>query len=176
MYPRPTVLTRQQATRTRFLASASESSIIHFGGHAVIDDEWPERSTLLLATGDPAGSTLSAPEIARLHLRRAPIVVLAACSTATGASYRLEGATSLSRAFLLAGASSVVGSLWDIEDEVSEAFFTRFHQRLAAGDTPALALRAAQLDLLRSPGARPAPPRAWAAFQLIGALSRQPAA
>jgi CHAT domain-containing protein/tetratricopeptide (TPR) repeat protein len=172
MYPRATVLTRQQATRSRFVDAAVTSGVIHFGGHAVIDTEAPERSALLLATGDSRGSTLTAPEIARLRLPHAPIVVLAACSTSTGATYRMEGATSLSRAFLLAGASSVVGSLWDIDDEVSEGFFIRFHQRLAAGDAPADALRRAQIDLLRADDPRLHAPRAWAAFQLIGALSR----
>ena len=172
MYPRQTLLTRQEATPARFVDAAAASSVIHFGGHAVIDVEAPDRSALLLATGDAKRSTLTAPEVARLRLTRAPVVVLAACSTATGAAYRLEGATSLSRAFLLAGASSVIGSLWDIEDEASEAFFTRFHRRLAAGDAPAAALRAAQVELLSGADARLKAPRAWAAFQLIGALSR----
>jgi CHAT domain-containing protein len=172
MYPRGTLLTRREATREKFLGAAAASSVIHFGGHAVIDAEAPDRSALLLATGDPTGSTLSAPEIARLRFERAPVVVLAACSTATGAAYRMEGATSLSRAFLLAGASNVVGSLWDIDDQVSEAFFVRFHRRLAGGDTPAAALRAAQIELLRAGDPRLRAPRAWAAFQLIGALSR----
>lgn len=172
MYRQRTVLTRQEATRARFIDAAVSSGVIHFGGHAVIDDNEPERSALLLATGGPGGSTLTAPDIARLRLRHAPIVVLAACSTATGVSYRLEGATSLSRAFLLAGASSVVGSLWDIDDEVSEEFFIRFHQRLAAGHPPADALRRAQVDLLRANAPRLRAPRAWAAFQLMGALSR----
>lgn len=175
MYPRRTVLTREEATRQRFLEAALSSGVIHFGGHAVIDAEVPERSALLLATGDPQGSTLTAPEIARLRFPHAPIVVLAACSTATGTAYRMEGATSLSRAFLLAGASSVVGSLWDIDDEMSEAFFIRFHQRLASGEAPAAALRGAQVDFLHADDARRRVPRTWAAFQLMGALSRPPA-
>ena len=172
MYPRRTLLTREAATRARFLQAAATSSIIHFGGHAVIDGEAPDRSALLLATDERHGSTLTAPEIARLRLTGMPVVVLAACSTATGAAYRLEGATSLSRAFLLAGAASVVGTLWDIEDNASEAFFISFHQRLAAGDAPAAALRWAQLELLSASDARLRAPQAWAAFQLIGALSR----
>jgi CHAT domain-containing protein len=172
MYPRRTLLTRRDATPARFVGAAAASTVIHFGGHAVIDLEWPNRSALLLATGEPGGSALTAPEIARLRLTHAPVVVLAACSTATGVSFRMEGATSLSRAFLIAGASSVIGSLWDIEDEASEAFFTRFHRRLVARDTPAAALRAAQLDLVRAGNPRLNAPRAWAAFQLIGALSR----
>jgi CHAT domain-containing protein len=171
MYPQRRILTRQEATRERFIEAAAASGVIHFGGHAVIDDDQPERSALLLAIGS-GSSTVTAPEIARLKLPHAPIVVLAACSTATGAAFRMEGASSLSRAFLLAGASSVVGSLWDIDDEVSELFFIRFHQRLAAGHAPAAALRGAQVDLLHADDARLRAPRAWAAFQLMGALSR----
>jgi CHAT domain-containing protein len=172
MYPRGTLLTGPEATRARFIKAATGSSVIHFGGHAVSDVETPDRSALLLATDESKRSTLTAPEIARLELTRAPVVVLAACSTATGTAYQLEGTTSLSRAFLLAGASSVVGSLWGIEDDASEAFFIRFHGRLAAGDAPAEALRAAQLELLRSADGRLKAPRTWAAFQLIGALTR----
>jgi len=174
MYPRATVLTRKEATRTRFVRAAAGSSVIHFGGHAVIDEDAPDRSALLLASGDPEGDVLTTSQIASLRLARAPIVVLAACSTATGAAYRLEGATSLSRAFLLAGASSVIGSLWDIEDDVSQAFFSRFHRRLAEGAAPADALRATQLELVRATDGRLQRPRAWAAFQLMGALSRVP--
>jgi len=105
---------------------------------------------------------LSANEIARLRLDRRPLVILAACGTFRGDPAHVAGMSSLARAFLLAGARGVVGTLWEIDDDVSAPLFLGFHESLRAGASPARALRDAQLAMLRSPDARLRASATWA--------------
>jgi CHAT domain-containing protein len=76
-------------------------------------------------------------------------VVLSACETALGAEVEGEGLMGLTRAFHLAGARTVVATLWSVGDRSSADLMERFHAHLAAGQPPAGALRAAQLEILR---------------------------
>ena len=71
----------------------------------------------------------------------------------------------MARAFLAAGAPSVIANLWAIEDSEAAEFFPLVHARLAAGDSPATALRAAQREWMRDPRASLA---LWTAVQVIG--------
>jgi CHAT domain-containing protein len=89
-------------------------------------------------------------DISRQRLPHTSLVVLAACGTARGRIWRNEGVGSPATAFLQAGARTVVGTLWDIEDESSLQMFRQFHKRIRDGATPAEALRDAQLWMLRS--------------------------
>ena len=75
-------------------------------------------------------------------------MILAACETAAGRTYRSEGVMSLSRAFLAAGVSSVVATLWEIEDAPSQRLFTAFHRHLRSGLSTADAVRATQMEML----------------------------
>ena len=76
----------------------------------------------------------------------------------------------LSTAFLNAGASCVVGTLWPIEDRSGDRFTRAFYTELGRGSTMAAALRQAQLTLRASGAADPA---VWAAFTLIGDPDRK---
>jgi CHAT domain-containing protein len=67
----------------------------------------------------------------------------------------------------------VVLSLWDIDDEVSKRFFLAFHQSLHELGEPMMALRRAQLDLLRDDDPMVAHPASWAAFICMGGLDRR---
>jgi hypothetical protein len=146
-----TLLAGEAATRERFAALAPQSALIHYAGHG--------DSALLLSSG-----------LARLRLARQPLVVLAACGTFRGETAHVAGMSSLARAFLLAGARGVVGTLWEVDDDVAATLSLHLHANLHAGASPARALREAQLDLLRSPDARLAHPAAWAPFELFSNL------
>ena len=69
----------------------------------------------------------------------------------------------LARAFLRAGARSVIASHWRVDDRTTADLMQRFYERLADGASKADALRQAKLILLDS-----SPPRDWASFVLIG--------
>lgn len=150
--------------------------ILHFGVHAVVDDEAAERSAIVLAA-DPDGEDdhLRLSEIVGLELG-APIVVLAACRTASGTVIEGEGVVSLARGFFLAGARAVVASLTPVRDDEAARLLSSLYSELARGRSVAASLAAAERRLLRA--GRPA--SAWSAFVVLGdgdaRLARQPGA
>ena len=82
----------------------------------------------------------------------ADLVVLSACDTAVGPLQGQEGIANLSRAFLLAGARTVVSTLWQIDDSSSLFLMKRFYAHLSANRSAASALTAAKRDMLRTFG------------------------
>ncbi|HEV7516070.1 MAG TPA: CHAT domain-containing protein, partial [Thermoanaerobaculia bacterium] len=169
-----TLLLGPEARKARFLALAPGTRILHFGGHAVVDESNPLLSALLLAPDPGDLGILYAREVYTMRLSGTELVVLAACSTGTDYLPGSEGVTSLGRAFLAAGARSVVASLWPVDDRTTRQLFQAFYRGLAAGDDPASALRAAQISLLRDPQEPAAAPSAWGAFEVIGAGTTLP--
>jgi len=105
-------------------------------------------------------------DIYKLH---APVdlVVLSACRTALGKEVRGEGLVGLTRGFMYAGASTVVASLWKVDDEATSELMKRFYANmLQQGMTPAAALCAAQNSIRQEPQWHS--PYYWAAFTLQG--------
>jgi CHAT domain-containing protein len=94
------------------------------------------------------------------------LVTASACETDAGKLVRGEGVQSFSRAFLAAGARSIVTSLWAVTDRDSAGLMLRFYSRLANGAYKADALREAKLEALAK--ASSAHPAHWAAFILNG--------
>lgn len=170
LYASSLILKREMATKAAFLDAASRYSVVHYAGHAISHETDPLRSRLILApdprTGDDG--TLYAEEIYGRRFPRTRLVVLAACSTASGRISRGEGAMSLARPFLASGIPAVIASLWDIEDRSAREVSIRLHRRIAAGSAPQEALRAVQLELLASPEPALRSPSTWAAFEIIG--------
>lgn len=89
--------------------------------------------------------------------------VLAACGTLRGRESGVEGMPSVARSFLEAGASTVVGTLADVNDEITARLLHAFHRHLAAGDSAAEGLRKAQLDAIAR-GGDDAREENWAPF------------
>jgi CHAT domain-containing protein len=137
--------------------------LVHFAAHAVVDDAYPERSAVLLAPGSGEDGELRAREIADLDLRNG-LVVLSVCRGASGNVLQGEGVMSLARAFFQAGARTVVGSLWPLDDREAGLLFDAFYRQLARGRPAREALQRAQEDL-RAAGL---PPAAWAGVVLLG--------
>lgn len=144
--------------------------ILHFAAHAVIDGERPEVSGIALsqldAKGKMADGFIRLQEILDWELR-AKLVVLSACGSATGTARAGEGLTSLSRAFLHAGADAVVGTLWNVDDRATAEFMSRFYEGILKQRlTPGAALRRAQHSIRGERGW--ASPYYWAGFLLLG--------
>jgi CHAT domain-containing protein len=104
-------------------------------------------------------------EISQLPIS-AKLVVLSACNTGAGPSFGQEGIANLARAFLIAGASSVVTTLWSVGDTGSSGLMTEFYRNLHAGEDVATALWNAKQALLRKFGPSILP--TVAAFQVVG--------
>jgi hypothetical protein len=83
-----------------------------------------------------------------------------------------EGVMNLARTFLIAGAKSVVASLWDADDRSTATLMAHFYRQIAAGKSVAEALRAAQMEMLKEFG-QDMPPYYWAGFTVIGDAKRQ---
>ena len=170
-YSRHTVLTGRSATKESFLNEAAESDVVHFGGHAILNGEFPLMSRLVFApTGgiDDGPTPLFVREMAGVRLPHTRLVVLAACSTGAGTVSRGEGVVSVARPFLAAGVPIVVASQWDVDNQATEALFVAFHRAFAVHPDAVAALRAAQLSLLKGSNPLFTAPRHWSAFVALG--------
>ena len=186
LYPsdRRRIFLGRAATEERAKLVGGETRRLHFATHGFIDGRFPLNSGLVLNI--PAefhegrdNGLLQAWEIFEDVRLDADLVVLSACRSALGREQGGEGLIGLTRAFQYAGARTVAATLWEVDDEVTAELMLRFYRHLAAGRSKDEALRAAQIELIRSPISLPgedgqAPPTDasspyyWAAFQLYG--------
>jgi CHAT domain-containing protein len=163
------VLLDEEATESAFKAQPLEKyGVLHLAVHGISNAKMPDRAALVLLS-DPSSNEdglLQAREISGLNLN-AKMVVLSACDTAVGRLQGQEGVANLARAFLFAGAKTVVATLWSVDDEFSVTLMKRFYRNLAAGQDKAAALRNAKRAILTEFGEK-AVPYYWAGFSLIG--------
>jgi CHAT domain-containing protein len=103
---------------------------------------------------------LTAEDVTGLDLLATELVVLSACETGLGHVHVGEGVFGLRRAFVLAGAKTLVMSLWRVPDEPTRELMEAFYTRLLAGQGRAEALREAQLAMK----AKYPDPFYWGAF------------
>jgi CHAT domain-containing protein len=166
------LLIGRRATESAFKAAAASSyGVIHLAVHGYASATERNHSALVLLSDPQAGEDgfLQASEIVQLPLH-SNLVILSACDTAIGPIEGEEGIATLSRAFLLAGARSVVSTLWSVDDTFSLFLMKQFYKHLAAHDPPPVALTAAKRDMLRKFGAA-AVPYYWAGYTLEGATN-----
>jgi tetratricopeptide (TPR) repeat protein len=120
--------------------------------------------------GDGEDGLLTAEEIASLDLSGAHWAVLSACRTGVGAIRDGEGVLGLRRAFDIAGAGTLIMSLWQVEDEATSAWMKALYQARAAKLSTADSVRKASLDLLAAQrrAGRSTHPFYWGAFIAAG--------
>jgi CHAT domain-containing protein len=109
---------------------------------------------------------LTALEAANLNLWGTKLVTLSACDTGVGEVRSGEGVYGLRRAFVLAGAETLVMSLWPVSDYVTREMMTGYYRGLQTGLGRGAALRQTQLAMLARPSRRH--PFYWAAFIQAG--------
>ncbi|MEO8597978.1 MAG: CHAT domain-containing protein [Candidatus Solibacter sp.] len=143
-------------------------AVLHLATHVVESSERPSYGLIALSLTPQRESQLLPPfEIAGWHTNAA-LVVLSGCNSASGARLPGTGLLGLTRAWLMAGARSVIGSNWATPDE-SGALFCALYRNLSGqrNGSPATALRAAQLEMIRSGGWQ-AKPGYWGAYFVVG--------
>jgi len=151
----------------------SQYRYAHFAAHALIDEERPARSGIVLSapTDSKAESkedgALQMSEVMRLKLN-ADLVTLSACRTGLGQLLKGEGMIGLTRAFLYAGSESVVVSLWNVNDIATATLMKAFYKNLKQGSVKDDALRQAKLEMIRGRQQAWRHPYYWAAFVLVG--------
>jgi CHAT domain-containing protein/tetratricopeptide (TPR) repeat protein len=125
----------------------------------------PERSPgVSPASPSAERSLVTALELAGLDLWGTQLVVLSACDTGRGDVKLGQGVYGLRRAFLVAGAETVVMSLWKVNDETTRQLMEAYYRHLLAGQGRSTALREAMLELRRN---QPHP-HYWAPFLAMG--------
>jgi len=162
------VLTGKSATEANLKAlhPLTQYKLLHFAVHGFANEKFPERSALVLTRQGNSGEDglLQDREIIAMDLS-AELVTLSACDSGFG-KLGQEGISSLVKAFMLAGARSVVASLWSVDDTMSVRLMREFYSRLAAGEIKGSALRNAKLWVLKE---KPSlSPYFWAGFVLWG--------
>ena len=159
-------LTGKDATKEQVLSRLNPVSLIHIAAHGQTENgeiilspnrasvDEPEEEDFLLTMADVLG--------AKLH---AKLVVLSCCHSGQG-PIKAEGVVGIARAFLGAGARSVIATLWAIDDEATLEFMRHFYGHLVAGQSASKALHQAMKCLRESEQYKAV--KHWAPFVLIG--------
>ncbi len=193
-----TMLSAAAATESAFKEHAPMHSVLHVATHAFFDLECGKRESrglgelLVEAPGDSpaipglafAGANrirdpftaeddgiLTLPEIANLDLSGADWVVLSACETALGKVAAGEGVLGLARSFRIAGADTLILSLWPVSDSATKEWMIELYRaRFSRGESTSTSLRTASLTVLeaRRRTERSTHPFYWAAFVAMG--------
>ena len=155
-------LTGESATKAAVLSRISSVALVHIAAHGL-----PETGEIILSP-DPASSSrdflLKMQDILDSNLR-AQLVVLSCCHTGRG-QIKAEGVVGIARAFLGAGARSVLVTLWAIEDKATKEFMEHFYKHLSEGQLVSKCLHQARKHLRESDDFNDV--RCWAPFVLIG--------
>jgi CHAT domain-containing protein len=171
------ILAGAAAVKADCLRFAPQFDVLHIACHGEFYPARPWDSALFLAgagktradpgqKADPIDGRLRASEVYSMDLRRSRLVALSGCETGRSQVFPGDDAVSLATAFLHSGASSLLVSLWKVEDQATAALMKSFYRKwIQEGKDKARALRESKLELLEGSFSRP---RQWAAFVLIG--------
>ncbi|PFX30439.1 Tetratricopeptide repeat protein 28 [Stylophora pistillata] len=160
-------LIREMASKYEVLKRLSSVALVHIASHGKM-----ETGEILLAPNTTRENTqpqemdylMTMKDVLQAGLR-AQLVVLSCCHTARG-EVMAEGVVGIARAFLGAGARSVVVTLWAIEDEATLEFMSFFYDALTKGKRASEALNEAMKCLRESGNFKDV--KQWAPFVLIG--------
>ena len=144
-----------------------EFRTLHFASHGLIDEDRPHFSSIYLNPGTAEeDGYLTMREVFDLKLN-SDLVVLSACKTGLGRNVRGEGVMGLARAFFYAGTSSVLVSLWSVDDRSTAEFMTAFYSaRRLQNTNKSAALKIARTTMIQQKTY--SHPYYWSPFILIG--------
>ena len=165
---RTDIFVREKATEKQLKSlELDDYKIIHFATHSLIDDKKPARSSIVLSLNDnkEEDGFVQMREIYNLNLN-ADLVTLSACQTGLGQYIRGEGIEGLNRAFFFAGSSSILMSLWAVNDQATYQLMERFYSHLRSSKQIASSLRKTKLEMIASDEV--SHPYYWAGFIVTG--------
>ena len=159
-------LTGKNATKDQVLSRLNSVSLVHIAAHGC-----PETGEIILSPNlassdkpEEKDFLLTMAEVLDVQLR-AKLVVLSCCYSARG-EINTKGVVGITRAFLGAGARSVIASLWEISDEATQEFMRHFYEHLLAGKSASKSLYHAMKSLRESEEFNDV--KYWVPFVLIG--------
>ena len=159
-------LTGKKASKDQVLSRLNSVCLVHIAAHGRAETgeiilspnlpgpQRPKEEDFLLTRADVLNTKL-----------RAKLVVLSCCNSGRG-EIKWEGVVGIARAFLGAGARSVIASLWSIDDKATLAFMKVFYEHLAAGQSASMSLHQAMKWMQKSKLFKAV--KHWAPFMLIG--------
>lgn len=162
-------MSREEAAESA-LKLVGSPHILHLATHGLFQNNKSDaksamlNSALILSPDQEDDGLLTAFEAASLNLSETELVVLSGCETAMGKIQYGEGVYGLQRAFLAAGAKSLVMSLWRVDDHVTQVFIKYFYEELMVSKDKQKALKTAQRRVRKNYPE----PFYWAAFILVG--------
>ncbi|HLB05649.1 MAG TPA: CHAT domain-containing tetratricopeptide repeat protein, partial [Thermodesulfobacteriota bacterium] len=156
------LLLRKEATETRLKEDIGTFNGVHFASHGVYDSTTPLFSTLKLTRDAANDGNLTANEVFSLNLK-ASLIMMSACQTGLGKLTTGDEIIGLNRAFIYAGAPSVISTLWRVNDAASAMIVKRFYRNYKNNDL-AESLRLAQMAAKEYYPH----PAYWAGFGLTG--------
>lgn len=168
------VLTGSAADRGTLLSELPRSGLVHIACHGIFRPDAPGRSGLLLVPHAQRVEMLTMADLARLDLRGTEHVTLSSCWSADNFVLPGRRILSLPETLWRAGAHSVLGCLWPVDDSLAVAFMDRFYRHLQ--DQPRdQALRRTQMNCVNGDlGPAATAPFFWSGFTLYGAAGRLP--
>ena len=161
------ILTGVEAQRDRFLnLMGGRPAVIHLATHVLFPPNRRDQAFIAFSLGtEGTAKYLATSDVAMLSVPGAR-VAMTGCETASGDARAGVGLIGLSRAWLMAGAASVIATEWPVRDSAG-GLFSSFYEHLA-NMRASQALRLSQIDMIRS-GAWRASPAYWAAYVITGA-------
>ncbi len=171
LFKKKEVLLGQGATETRFKSEGPRYDMLLFSTHGEMIESAPLESNLRFTPSPQDDGKLTVSEIFDMEVK-ANLVTLSACETGLargtkGGFPQGDDLVGLSRAFIHAGAPSVVASLWKVSDEATVEMMRSFYLNLQTMPK-AQALQNAQLGLVKSNAMISSHPYFWAPFILVG--------
>lgn len=168
-YFRGKAFTGNQATENNFRLAAGENKLFHLAMHSVTDSLDSRYSWLAF---DPLNDTIHDGRLYNYEMSlmkiSSPMVMLSACNSGSGTLYHGEGLMSMARSLVLAGASAVVRTSWEVNDETSAEIVSGFYKYLARGLTKDEALQKAKIDFMKNSIPLLSDPCYWAGYEVTG--------
>jgi CHAT domain-containing protein len=159
------LLLREQATETAVKDLSKTYNIIHLATHGIAYTENPLESFVAFSPTDTENGLLTAREVATNRNLPTDLVVLSACQTGLG-RISGDGMLGLSRAFIIAGARTVIVSQWSVSDHATKELMLAFYQHYFVTGNKAIALQKAMQKVRSMEEYKH--PRFWAAFLSLG--------
>jgi len=157
------------ATKEAFKTRISDTDILHFAMHTIIDEENPELSQFVFS-GSDLSMNLCAYELYKIDMD-IELAMLSACETGKGEIQSGKSFQSLSQAFSLAGASSITMSTYKIPDHQTSLIDQSFVQFISEGLRVDEALRYSKIDYLNKASEKYSHPFYWSGIILSGKTS-----
>ncbi len=152
---------------------SKKADILHLATHGNLDGSEIDSSYLVtgkkIVNGKNTQSKLLLKDIYDLNLRNSKLIVLSGCDTGKIGNLSNEPddiVGSLASAFRVAGANTILASLWKAHDEATKTMMETFYENIKQGNNKAESLRKAELKLKENP--KYGHPLFWSLFSLIG--------